>query len=121
MSVHGPTELYRVPSVIFHPPMAVVPGSMNRRLDRLSCPSLYQRLNFPFCSLFSIQLDQLGCRCRRFAQPALRSPKLETYMCLCVHSLYTTVDSCGHHEAAIGLRWPRSCVRTLSDSRMQHI
>src|ERR1700686_1784415 len=32
-----------------------------------------------------------------------------------------TGDSCGHHEAAIGLRWPRSCVRTLSDSRIQYI
>jgi hypothetical protein len=36
------------------------------------------------------------------AQPAtLRSPELETYMCLGVHSLCKIVDSCGRHEAAI--------------------
>jgi hypothetical protein len=75
-------------------------------------------LTFEFSILLPIQHStrSVRCRCRRLAQPAtLRSPKLETYMCLCVHSLCTTVDSCGHHEAAIGLGWPRSCVRTPSD------
>src|ERR1039457_2171906 len=79
-------------------------------------------LTFEFSILLPIQHStrSVRCRCRRLAQPAtLRSPKLETYMCLNVHSLCTTVDSCGRHEAAIGR--PRSCVRTLSDSRMQYI
>ena len=78
-------------------------------------------LTFEFSILVPIQHStrSVRSRCRRLAQPTtLRSPKLETYMRLCVHSLCTTVDCCGHHEAAIGLRWPRSCVRTLSDSRM---
>jgi hypothetical protein len=61
-------------------------------------------LTFEFSILLPIQHSarSVRCRCRRLARPAtLRSPKLETYMCLCVHSLYTTVDSCGHHEASL--------------------